>query len=272
MNRGLLATAALAFAGACAHRDSTPRSSSGRPSVTISPRSCFLLYELGVGEVRGSPADGCSTRVTPASTFKIPHALAALDSGILTGPNVTFAYDGSPDMPEPWRREHSLATAMRYSVVWYFQRLATKLGPDRERAYVAKFDYGNQDSSSGLTTFWLDGSMRISPDEQERFLVRLYEDALPVSKEAMRAVRELLVQPAGVVVNAMGEHPFDAPWSEGTVVSAKTGSADDVRWLVGHVERQKRSWVFVSCVTGTGLDPLAAVDLAARSLRAERVL
>ena len=37
-------------------------------------------------------------------------------------------------------------------------------------------------------------------------------------------------------------------------------------------QRQKRSWVFVSCATGTGLDPLAAVDLAARSLRAERVL
>jgi beta-lactamase class D len=88
----------------------------------------------------------------------------------------------------------------------------------------------------------------------------------------MRAVREILVQPAGVLVNAAGEHPFDAPWPDDAVVSAKTGSADDVRWLVGHVQRPTRSWVFVSCVTGGGLDATAAVDLAASSLHAERVL
>jgi beta-lactamase class D len=231
-----------------------------------------LLYEIGVGEIRRSPFDACSTRVTPASTFKIPHALAALDSGILAGPGVTFAYDGSPDMPETWKRDHSLATALRYSVVWYFQRVATMLGQDREREYLAKLDYGNKDSSSGLTTFWLDASLRISPDEQEKFMVRLYEDALPVSKRAMEAVREAVVQPAGVVVNAMGEHPFDAPWPDDAVVSAKTGSAAEVRWLVGHVERHRRSWVFVSCVTGDGLGPLAAIDLAASSLRAAEVL
>ena len=211
-------------------------------------------------------------RVTPASTFKIPHALAALDSSVLVGPNVPFAYDGSPDMPETWKRDHTLATAMRYSVVWYFQRVATMLGPDRERAYLAKFDYGNRDSSSGPTTFWLDGSLRISPDEQEKFLVRLYEDALPVRETAMQAVRAILLQPTGVVVNAVGEHPFDAPWPEGAVVSAKTGSADGVRWLVGHVERRHRSWVFVSCVTGGPVDPLAAINLAGASLRAAGVL
>jgi beta-lactamase class D len=74
------------------------------------------------------------------------------------------------------------------------------------------------------------------------------------------------------VVNATGEHSFDGPWPEGAVLSAKTGSSDDVRWLVGHVERKRRSWVFVSCVTGKGLDPFAAVNLAAKSLRAEHVL
>jgi beta-lactamase class D len=227
---------------------------------------------MGVGEVRRAPSEGCSTRVTPASTFKIPHALAALDSDILAGPDVTFAYDGSPDMPETWKRNHTLASAMRYSVVWYFQRVATMLGPDRERAYLAKLDYGNEDPSSGLATFWLNESLRISPDEQERFLMRLYEDALPVRKEAMKTVRDILVQPPGFVVNASGEHTFDAPWPEGTVLSAKTGSADDVRWLVGHVEREHRSWVFVSCVTGKRLDSLAAIDLGAKSLRTAHVL
>jgi beta-lactamase class D len=227
---------------------------------------------MGIGELRRSPAEGCATRVTPASTFKIPHALAAIDSSVLSGPGASLPYDGSDSPWETWKRDHTLASAMRYSVVWYFQRVAAMLGADREREYLARLDYGNRDASSGLLTFWLDGSLRISPDEQERFLVRLFEDALPVSKDAMRTVREILVQPPGAVVNASGEHAFDAPWPDGTVVSAKTGSADDVRWLVGHVARQRQSWVFVSCVTGAFLDPLAAVDLAARSLRESRVL
>jgi beta-lactamase class D len=210
--------------------------------------------------------------VSPASTFKIPHALAALDSGVLAGPNVVFPYDGNPDEPDVWKRDQTLATAMRYSVVWYFQRLASLLGPAREREYLSRFDYGNQDSSSGL--FWLDESLRISPDAQERFLVSLYEGRLPVSKEAMRTVREILVQPPGVVVNAMGEHPFDNPWPEGAVVSAKTGRGALVSWLVGHVQRKDRAWVFVSCVVGpqTPDGVSAAIGLAASSLRAAKVL
>jgi beta-lactamase class D len=264
---------AIVVVSGCSHRSESPDPPAPAALVASSPaRSCFLLYELGVGEVRRSPAEACAARVTPGSTFKIPHSLAALDSGVLSGPEVTFAYDGSPVKFETWKRDHTLATAMRYSVVWYFQRVASLLGPDREREYLAKLDYGNRDSSSSPTTFWLNESLEISPDEQERFLVRLYEDALPVSKTSMLTVRKILIQPPGVVVNAFGEHPFAAPWPEGTIVSAKTGSGDDVRWLVGHVERARRRWVFVTCVIGTGLDLRAAIDLAAKSLRAEHVL
>jgi beta-lactamase class D len=260
-----------ALIAACAHR--TEPSAVSRPVAHgARPSSCFLLHEIGVGDVRRLPADGCDARVSPVSTFKIPHALAALDSGVVTDPNVAVAFDGAKAPFDAWKRDHTLATAMRYSVVWYFQRLAAKLGPDRERVYLAKFDYGNQDISSSLTTFWLNKSLRLSPAEQRRFLIRLYEDSLPVSKAAMRTVQEILVQPHGVIVNATGEHPFSAPWPDGTVVSAKTGRGDDVAWLVGHVQRQSRAWVFVSCVTGAGLDPLVAIDLAARSLRSAAVL
>jgi beta-lactamase class D len=239
--------------------------------------SCFLLYETGVGEVVRSPSTICTTRLLPASTFKVPHALAALDAGVVSGADETFRYDGAPVGYDAWRRDHTLRSAMRNSVVWYFQRLAEKLGMAREREYLKKFDYGNADPSSGLTTFWLGGSLQISPEEQLRFMRRLYADELPVGASALRTVRELLVQPPGVVVNAAGEQPFAAPWPAGTIVSAKTGAGTDrsgaaVRWLVGHVARGTRSWVFVSCVAGgSDTPPLAAVALAATALR-EHVL
>lgn len=257
---------------------SAPRTSTVSPPTTTPEASCFLLYEFGRGEVRRAPSEACRTPLTPASTFKLPHALAALDSGVLSGPEASFEYDGAPVPLPAWRREHTLATAMRYSVVWYFQRVAERLGPEREKAYLDKLGYGNADPSSGLTSFWLGGSLLISPDEQEQFLIRLYRDELPISPEAQAVVRELLVQPRGVVVNALGERPFAAPWPEGTTLSAKTGSSAsrggrDVRWLVGHVQRGSRSWVFVSAVAGgPDLAPEAAIDLAATALKNEHVL
>jgi beta-lactamase class D len=248
------------------------------PSAAAPSGSCFLLYEVGVGEVRRNPSTICTTRLLPASTFKVPHALAALDAGVLSGADDTFAYDGAPVAFEAWRRDHTLRTAMRDSVVWYFQRVAEKLGMAREREYLKKFDYGNADPSSSLTAFWLGGSLQITPEEQLRFLRRLYAGELPVNPAALQIVKKLIIQPEGAVVNAAGQHPFAAPWPAGAVVSAKTGSGTDrsgaeVRWVVGHVARGPRSWIFVSCVAAGEAPPaLAAVDLAATSLQQNGVL
>jgi beta-lactamase class D len=270
MCRGTLLLAAL-FALTTARAPSAQ-------AAAASVESCFLLYEIGVGEAARSPAQGCATRVTPASTFKVPHAMAALESGVVGGPDEIRHWDGQGQWPDAARRDHSLATAMRYSVVWYFQHIAERLGADRERHHLRTLAFGNMDPSSGLTTFWIGGSLLITPEEQLAFWRRLYEDALPVSAKSVGQVRQMLVQPADVVVNAAGRHTFAAPWPPGTVVSAKTGSATDrsgrgVRWLNGHVTRGGRSFVFVTCVTGPpSLAANAAIDLAAKRLRDLKVL
>jgi beta-lactamase class D len=252
---------------------STPATIAATPPSTT---ECFLLFEVGVRQVRRQPSSGCAIRVTPASTFKIPHALAALDSGVLGSKDTKIAYDGREVSFESWRHDHTLTSAMHSSVVWYFQNVASRLGMEREREYLRRFEYGNEDPSSGLTTFWLGGSLKISPDEQQAFLLKLYQDTLPVSAHARETVREILVQPQGNVVNAAGMHDFAAPWPPGTIVSAKTGSQSDgdlsTRWIVGHVRRGARSWIFVSSLTGNDLGTLAAVDLAAKALRQEGVI
>jgi beta-lactamase class D len=240
--------------------------------------SCFLLLDVAKGTLLRNPDTVCDTRLPPASTFKIPHAIAALDSGVVQGVDDVIPYDGTPRDYDAWRRDHTLASAMRYSVVWYFQEIAKRLGMEREEFYLRRLRYGNADPSSGLTTFWLGGSLRISPIEQLTFLRRLYAGELPVPDRVTRSVTDILIQPNGVIVNAAGEHPFDAPWPDAAQVSAKTGSTSfgdhqAVRWIVGHVKRGERAWIFVSCVTGTDeVDGNAAIELAARSLRQHGVL
>ncbi len=164
---------------------------------------------------------------------------------------------------------------MRDSVVWYFQRIAERLGIERERTYVKAFQYGNQDVSGPLTSFWLGNSLQISPDEQLAFLRRFFDGQLPVSEEAARTVRQILVQPTGRIVNATGEHPLGKAWPAGTTLYAKTGSGADqgrpVVWLVGRVVRGDRAWTFVSCVIGSD-ESMAAVELAAARLGQLKVL
>lgn len=262
---------AVLCAGAPADGRTIARVSAGRGS-------CFLLYEMGVGEVRRNPATTCRTRVSPQSTFKIPHALAALDAGVLRDADAVFKYDGRAVDFASWRKDHSLASAMRHSVVWFFQEIATRLGEQRERAYLDRFEYGNRDASGGLTTFWLGRLLAISPEEQVAFLRKLHAGQLNVAPAATKIIRHILIQPSGTVTNARGEHPFAAPWPAGAVVSTKTGSGPSgggnaVRWLVGYVERDTRSWVFVSNVIGDAdLSQNAAVELAERALIAEHVL
>jgi beta-lactamase class D len=241
-------------------------------------QSCFLLFQVGTGEVARNPSSSCGVRVSPQSTFKIPHAIAALDTGVIPDAHALIKYDGrAVDFPL-WAKDHSLTTAMRYSVVWFFQEIARRLGSGRERKYLEAFDYGNHDSSSGLTTFWLGGSLTISADEQLKFLQKLYANQLPAAPRASEIVRHTLVQPKGMVVNALGEHTFAQPWPTDAIVSAKTGSGPTgdrraVRWLVGHIQRGSRAWIFVSNVISDGdLPATAAIEQAERGLIAARVL
>jgi beta-lactamase class D len=256
-----------------------PRALNAPRAFDAGGSQCFLLFEIGVGPIRRNPSTACGTRLSPASTFKIPHALAALDAGVVSGPNHTMKWDGVPRAYESWRRDHTLRSAMQNSVLWYFQRIAEKLGMTREREYLKRFKYGNMDPSGGLTTFWLGQSLLISPDEQLQFLRRLYAGDLPVSRRATAIVKDILVQPRDVIVNAAGRHPFAAPWPVDAIVSAKTGSATNrqgqaARWIVGHVRRGSRVWLFVSAVAGSDdeVPALAAVDLAAKALADGRVL
>src|SRR5690606_26270393 len=127
------------------------------------------------------------TRFLPASTFKIPNSLIALETGIASGADFALAWDSTAVPPQPWwpdawrQPEQTLRSAFQHSVVWYYQELARRIGEERMATYVAQFDYGNHDIGGGIDQFWLDGALRISPMEQVAFLQRFYQGDLGIS-------------------------------------------------------------------------------------------
>lgn len=93
-----------------------------------------------------------------------------------------------------WEQDHTLRTAIRDSVVWYFQEVARRIGNTRMSTYLTSMHYGNERTEPAIDTFWLtsDG-LRITPSQQVDLLAKLYSDQLPFETKHMALVRELIV-------------------------------------------------------------------------------
>ena len=235
--------------------------------------SCVVVSDSGGPPQRwnGSAAD-CSTRLSPASTYKIPHALIGLETGAITGTTVE-KWDGvkHPDQPK-WNLDHTVFSAMKPSVLWFFQRMAPRIGADRAHEWLQRFAYGNADTSGPITLYWVNGRLRISPDEQLAFLTKFYGGTLPVKKTYVDRLQEAMLQAPGTVENARGVHTLDTTWRSGIALNSKTGattieSGESVSWLVGQLTVDDRKLTFASAVWRGkgGVDTLDATRLSTKT-------
>jgi len=201
------------------------------PDINIAPYfagidGCFVLTDSQGNVLINYNPERAAKRLPPCSTFKIFNALAALDAGVADGPEFAIPWDKKQHEIEAWNHDHTLASAISASAVWYFQELATRIGDKKMQEYLDRIGYGNRDMSGGLTTFWLGSSLEISAMEQLTFLQNLYNGKLAVSPKAMDAVQKMLVLESG----------------EGFEWSGKTGTntakeASVLGWFVGSVKQ-----------------------------------
>ena len=157
--------------------------SGAMPPCVDDPDLARLFHDRGVeGTIVISSLDGATefvhnrerseTRFTPASTFKIPNTLIALEAGAIEDENEIIAWDGQEKGSPLWNKDQSLSTAFPLTCVWFYQKLAERVGDRRYREYLSLFGYGNEKTGPDVTTFWLDGDLEISVREQIRFLNR----------------------------------------------------------------------------------------------------
>ena len=213
---------------------------------------CTLVVDAADGRVLVEEGD-CTGRVTPASTFKVPLAVMGFDAGVLTDAHapVLTIRPGEPDwLGDAWRQPTDPTRWMKYSVVWYSQRIARALGAERLTRTAEAFGYGNADFSgdpgkdNGLERAWIGSSLTISPRQQAAFLRRLVRGELPVSPHALAMTRAVV-------------ETFPAA---GWTLHGKTGSAFPRRadgsfdrdrawgWFVGWADRDGRTLVFARLV------------------------
>ncbi|MFF5264272.1 class D beta-lactamase [Actinomadura viridis] len=198
-----------AACGAAAH-DSAPRAAVAvaaadqiRPGLTerddlrtvfdaAGVRGSFALLDVRTQSTTVVDRRLAQTPLVPASSFKVPHALVALETGAVKSPDEVIPWDGTPQPFPAWEQDMTMREAVRISNAAAFQVIARRIGLQRERQWLHRLGYGNRQTGAVVDRFWLDGPLKISAVEQTRFMERLAAGRLPASREHQRTVRGLI--------------------------------------------------------------------------------
>jgi beta-lactamase class D len=182
----------------------------------------FVILDPATGEIQTTDAKLAATGFLPASTYKLPNTLIGLETGVVPDEHFALKWDGKDRGRPAWNRDQDLVSALRDSVVWYYQEIARRIGEPRMQSWLNKLDYGNRKLTCGgkpcIDEFWLRGDLRITPLQQLELLRRLRAGKLPVTAEHRDLLLKILPDQGGY--------------------QGKTGTAHQdgriIAWMVGY--------------------------------------
>lgn len=194
---------------------------------------CFVLYNQADNEFIKYNPELCDTGYLPASTFKIPHSLIALEENVIKDTNEIFNWNRHVWPNKFWNQDQTLRTAMKFSCIWVYISFAEQIGIDKYYEYVNKFDYGNKDLTGPPTRFWLAGLFKISANQQVDFMKKFYNYDLPVSEKSIDIVKNIIVLEK----------------TDTYTLSGKTGGGilsgdESIMWLVGYIVKDNHPYFY----------------------------
>ncbi|MCA0175372.1 MAG: class D beta-lactamase [Proteobacteria bacterium] len=226
----------------------------------VGTRGVFVVYDAPTRRWITSDGSRAFVRHSPASTFKIVGTLIGLETGVVSGPDEVFRWDGVRRDRAELNRDLTLAQAYQVSAVWVYQAIARRVGPAGMRAWMHQLRYGSADvgAPAAHDRFWLEGPLAIAATEQVDFLRRLSEGRLPMAATTLARARTVMRRDSG----------------PGWQLFAKTGwtNANNkgvaLGWFVGWVEREggARSCFALNLDIATEAHGAARISLALKLL------
>jgi beta-lactamase class D len=200
----------------------------------IRAKGTLVMLDARVGGRLVANPGRAQSGYIPSSTFKIPNSLLALHLGaakdiedeLFKWNGQRFLLDGKPVLSPACDADIPLRTAFHNSCVPVYQEIARRIGAEAYKEWLTKLDYGNAEiGGAPLDEFWLRGDLRISADQQAKFLRKLVIKTLPVSPRATSLTEEIMF------IEKIGD----------TAIHGKTGFAfaekPAVGWWVGYAQR-----------------------------------
>ena len=149
----------------------------------------FVLYDLNGDTWKVYDMEQATLRTAPNSTYKIYDALFGLEEDVIAPDDSFMAWDGTNHPFEAWNGNQDLLSAMQSSVNWYFEEIDMKIGSSAIQDYIRKIGYGNEIVNANLSTYWMQGALKISPVEQVELLTSLHNNRFDFAPENINAVK-----------------------------------------------------------------------------------
>lgn len=195
----------------------------------------FVLYDLENDSWNIYNRNLATKQSSPNSTYKIYDALLGLERGIISPTQSQMEWNRENYPFESWNKNQNLSSAMENSVNWYFQSIDSQIGLKNIQKYMEKINYGNQDIGGGISSYWMESSLKISPVEQVELLRNLYRNTFQFAPKNINAVKDSI---------------RIASSSKGTLYGKTgTGRVDgkDVNgWFIGYVECPGHTYFFAA--------------------------
>lgn len=173
----------------------------------------------------------------PASTFKIVNSLIGIETGRVKDDSTVIPWDGVVRRIDNWNQDLSMYRAFQYSSVPWFQELARMIGKDTMEHWLDTLGYARRYDTARINridSFWLDNSMKVTPDEQLGMVKKLYFDQLPFQRRSHEIVRRMMLMEDSVKFKLS----YKTGWG-----NAENG--DNIGWIIGWVEENKHPYFFV---------------------------
>jgi beta-lactamase class D len=203
-------------------------------------KGCFALFDNGTGKFTiYNLARYRDSSYLPASTFKIINSLIGLQTGAITNDSMVIKWDGVKRR-EAWDKDLTMYEAFRVSAVPYYQEVARRIGKEKMEFWLDSLKYGAKTDTekvmirSAIDTFWLDNSIKLTPDQELGVVKLLYFDQLPFFKTYQEMVKRAML--------------FDN--NSNYRLAYKTGGGPNeqghnIGWVVGWVEENRHPYFFV---------------------------
>ncbi|MFT4202652.1 MAG: penicillin-binding transpeptidase domain-containing protein [Chitinophagaceae bacterium] len=225
-------------------------------------KGTFALYDNGHGTFSICNLSRYrDSALLPASTFKIVNSLIGIETGIISNENMVIKWDGIHRRPE-WDKDLTMKEAFAVSAVPYYQEVARRIGKDTMQYWLDTLHYGTTKITSRIDSFWLDNSLKITPDEELGLVKALYFGKLPFQKRTMDIVKSVMVRESNNAYTLAYKTGYgDAP----------NGNA--IGWVVGWIEENKHPFFFVLNIEGApDMDPNLRIKLLKEFLNSKNLL
>lgn len=204
-------------------------------------KGAILIYDFQKDIYYSNDFTWANSGKLPASTYKIPNSIIALETGVVENDSTLFIWDGQERAVSVWEEDLIFRDAFHYSCVPCYQDIARKIGAERMNTFLSKLSFGKMNvDTTNIDQFWLEGKSKISQFEQIDFLKRFYEKKLPITEKTDKIMKRMMV------IDANNDY----------TLRGKTGWSNrndhNNGWFVGYLEKEDNTYFFAANVEPKG--------------------